>query len=174
MLLQGMALFSGRMRTLVLFVLILVGGFKNAAAYNHRRCFGKPGVPAAHIFTSTTQFTSSWGDCRAIGMQDEREQFIAINQDLLTIQAATGHGEHVTALAALSGCRTDGAAITFGTELKGHFQTIFYQGRYPRTAQGISAEIDHVIRTSPVLRTACQRVGQLNSKSLECQTAAEG
>jgi hypothetical protein len=65
-----------------------------------------PGV-TTHQSQSDMQYTSSYGDCRWLGMnelKDERERFVALNLEQIKKEASVGGGAHIKTLASLSKC----------------------------------------------------------------------
>lgn len=77
-----------------------------------------PGVTSGRAI-STSQYSSSWGECAAIEMiitREFREKYIDQNMPEIRRQAAIGRGYHVDALATLSGC--DGSQREFAQRLQ--------------------------------------------------------
>lgn len=75
--------------------------------------------------TSSTSYVSSTGACRAFAMaEEERYHYVAETQTELQMEAASGQGEHVTALAELYGCK-DQAKGEFARMLKTNHEKIF-------------------------------------------------
>ena len=54
-------------------------------------------------FTMSTQFTSSWGECSAIGLNEIKKNFMNNNKDLILTDIAKGGGEYLVALGRLCG-----------------------------------------------------------------------
>lgn len=109
-----------------------------------------PGVSTNNV-TGSTQFTSSFGECAMFGYQstDRRDAFIASNWDSLREEIALGDGDHLAALADLSGCSPE-------------FYDVYVdglRGRYASIAgpMELATEVDGMLRDDPRLRGGCVR-----------------
>lgn len=109
-----------------------------------------PGVSTGDM-TSSSQFSSSWGECAAWGKtkkQRERESFVAQNLDDLKRDVAFGRGETLDALAYYSDC-DGGAQWRFAAALQDGYADL--AGR----AGDFTVMVDSVIRRDAVLRAHC-------------------
>jgi hypothetical protein len=109
-----------------------------------------PGVSTNGV-TGSTQFTSSFGECAMFGYRSagRRDAFIASNWDSLREEIALGDGDHLAALADLSGCSPD-------------IYDVYVDGlrvRYARLASpmALATELDGMLRDDPKLRSGCVR-----------------
>ena len=85
------------------------------------------GTSSTKYSTSSSQFSSSWGACRAFGLREQREIFIAENSDELNLEAAQGSGERLEALAHLSGCDTPKNRAQFKRALQKNLLALYFR-----------------------------------------------
>ena len=111
-----------------------------------------PGVTTGH-WTSSSQYTSSWGECAAVDIeiaQQFRDQYIDQNLHEIKKQVAAGTGYHVEALAVLSGCKGPGSSA-WGQTLQRHTGD-FYDTDSGREFRSI---LDAIIKDNPQLSAEC-------------------
>ena len=138
-----------------------------AYAFNNQRCISKYDFMSNQgeaFFATTTrptdvsstssQFTSSWGECSALGMREQREVFIASNADQLMIDSARGGGEYLEALADLSGCHDGPARKQFYSAMQKNFEAVYLNRS--DSPDAIGKRIDKVILSQPELKRMCK------------------
>jgi hypothetical protein len=109
--------------------------------------------------TSSTSFTSSTGECGAFALFKVRENFIAESFDHVRQESAQGGGEHLAAVAALSGCNSDAAQARFQNSMQSQFQKIYYPSGAPILSQDLGRQVDGLIQGDSTLRGMCQFEG---------------
>lgn len=103
-------------------------------------------------FLSTSQFSSSFGDCSLMAqreIREERDHYIAINLDELKKEMALGRGLHLETLASYSLCDVD-ANQELATQLQKNFRSMV-----DGDAKEVSNRISDIIRNHVVLQKAC-------------------
>lgn len=112
-----------------IFLIFCIFLIRDSYAFNWNVCrasiMGPGDITGIPGITSTTQFTSSWGECRMIGQIDnDQKVFIAQTWNQLQIDSSKGNGEYINAFAVLSGCNENGA-IVLKHEMQKNFQQIY-------------------------------------------------
>lgn len=142
------------MKKLLIISIILFSS--SCLAYNHSKC--RKTLHSSFLFggvMSTSSFVSSTGDCAMIGMAEhDKKVFIAHNLDQITIDAARGQGEYLSAYASLSGC-SKSASEKFGNTLQNNFTKVFGQ-KLDHSPEQTYGRIEGVISNDPELRKLCR------------------
>ena len=113
-----------------------------------------PGVSTGES-TSSTEFSSSYGDCDYFGLnqrQIQREAFIAENLPELKRDIARGRGERLDILAYYSACNASATGQLAGA-LRSNYADL--QGLGSGLGE-FSSKIDTIIQRDPLLSRACQ------------------
>jgi len=79
-------------------------------AFNSDKCYSPDNYKGGWQFsgfTSSTQFTSSFGGCSAIGQNEKNHKFIVDNEMNLKSEIANGSGEYLTALNEVFDCPSE-------------------------------------------------------------------
>lgn len=149
-------IFRRDMRFLVLlFSAFMVGdsyGFDRdkCARYFHRNI----DVSGGRGVITTTQFTSSWGECRMIGQVDnDQKVFMAQAWNQLQIDTAKGNGEYLNAFATLSVCNQAGAGV-LKNEMQKNFQQI-YGNELDNSVEEAHEQIKNIFNGNEVLKKNC-------------------
>lgn len=135
-------------------LLLLLGIVNSIYAFNSSKC-SKITNGVLGGLLSTTSYVFSTGDCAMIGMAEhDKKVFIAHNLDQMTIDAARGQGEYLSAYASLSGC-SKSASEKFGNTLQSNFTKVFGHklDHSPEQAYG---KIEGVISNDPDLKKLCR------------------
>ena len=138
----------------ILFCMILFFQNNNTFAYNSEKCRNtRPTEANKHIgssvffqLTSSTQFSSSWGECAAFGKVDQREIFFIKNRDLILSESAVGIGEYIDTFAILSGYENSKDIEKFKELIKSEFQILFFNGLVIKPNAEILAKIDNLLK----------------------------
>lgn len=103
------------MRKLVILVICLANIFSNAYGYDSQKCteFRRGDFSGGAIFSSTTSYISSTGDCAAIGYhsKENKEMFYVQNELELQLDIAKGEGAYLAELVAMYGCDESASSI---------------------------------------------------------------
>jgi hypothetical protein len=113
-----------------------------------------PGVTTGDS-QSSTEFSSSYGDCNYYGLNDKqirREGFIADNLPELKREIARGYGDHLDAFAYLSDC-DDAAAGAFAAALKAGYPTL---QAIDNIRSSFSIGVDAIVRKDADLSRHCR------------------
>ena len=111
-----------------------------------------PGVTSGHV-VSTSQYTSSWGECAAVDIEISmqfRDDYIKQNLHEIKKQVALGQGYHVEGLAVLSGCKGPGGEV-WGRALQSHTGELYDAV----DAQAFRSHLDAIISATPDLNSMC-------------------
>ncbi len=107
---------------------------------------------------SITSYLSSFGKCSLYGSHELRGAFIRETYDQLTLEAAMGKGEYITALAGLSGCPSDQTA-NFSQTLQSHYTEVFQTAQekdFQQIGARVGARLDALIAKSVPLSKNCK------------------
>lgn len=112
-----------------------------------------PGVSSKNLL-STTQYSSSWGECAAIDYhitQEFRGNYIKQNIAEIKKQISVGDGYHLASLAFLSGCKKIDRA-SWITTLQGNFESL-----YDATNElQFDSQLQRLIESDSVLASLCK------------------
>lgn len=103
--------------------------------------------------SSTFSFSTSSGDCAALGLFHQRDRFIYANYDQLRRDSARGDGEYLTVLSSYYGCVAPLAKKLFFTQVQNQYGPIFKSGKHPLE---IHHKIQNMISIDKQLRDFCQ------------------
>jgi hypothetical protein len=153
------------MRARILILITLLTS-QLALAYDHDACKKDLGSmfsdDGAQFFTWLTapfewssEFTSSYGGCAAIGLRERRDMFLLSNTDAVILDSARGQGEYVVALAALSGCRDLDSAKKFSQAVQRNLHGVYFEKDAPADSRVIEQRLDRLIESEPELRGKC-------------------
>lgn len=105
-----------------------------------------------NVYTSHTQFTSSWGACDSIGLQrveEAREKYYSQNKSEILKQMARGEGEHLAVLASFSLCDSD-ARAPLALQFQKNIQRFA-----DLSGNSYGAVVDSIIVSDSALATRC-------------------
>ena len=111
-----------------------------------------PGVSVGNM-TSSSQFSSSWGECAAWGETKkarERAAFIAQNTDELKRDIAFGQGDHLDALAYFTDCDAE-VTWRFAAALQSSF------AKEAQFRSNLGGAVDDAVRRDPFLMQHCMK-----------------
>lgn len=127
-------------------------------SYDHDRC--EKGVEKyktfifMDVFSSTSQFVSSTGACRMIGMTEHgKKLFLVQNFESMKIDSARGAGEYIEAYASISMCNKDAS-----NELSKAFQKNFvriYGESVEREPEQVYGAMEAIMNYNPILQHGC-------------------
>jgi len=109
--------------------------------------------------SSSSSFTSSTGACKAVGLNERRQEFLFAHRAPLMRESTRGGGEYVDSFAKLSGCEDEAAAKHFGEMLQQRFDAIYFTGDHVATDADIASRVGAEILASPKLTSACKVSG---------------
>lgn len=144
---------------LMKFLLIFIFIISPCYAFNWNKC--KTGMRKyaqgpinGSALISSTQFTTSWGDCAMIGMAShDKKVFLAHNIEELKTDSARGGGEYLSAYATLSRC-TPSSASELSKSIQLNFSLI-YGKDISKTPEAVYEAMERMIQTDPVLALGC-------------------
>lgn len=127
-------------------------------AFNYDKCTKGVEKYKSFIFldvmSSTTQFTSSWGECSMLGSgEEEKKAFVSYNVENLKIDISKGGGEYTDTYASLSGC-SDNTKKEFAEYLQKNFIKI-YSANLDNSPEKIYNNIEQIIKENKKLTVAC-------------------
>jgi hypothetical protein len=108
------------MKALLSLAFLLILTAQTAQAFNWDNCKNTAYAGlGGGWFTSTTQWSSSWGACSMVGASDfSKKTYFANNFDSIKLNAVTGRGEYLATLETILDCK-------LSVPLKKNYQSIF-------------------------------------------------
>ena len=90
-------------------------------------------------------------------MAEQRREFLVVNLEQIKVDAARGEGEHLDALASLSGCQGQQSKDEFKFEIQRNFLVLFFGSASSESRpDAIATRIDQAVQLNPSLRKSCR------------------
>jgi hypothetical protein len=125
-------------------------------AYDEKKCMDRTLLVVGGELLSSTQFTSSWGECSAIGTRETRNQFLQANLENIKRDAARGAGEYLHTLSSLYGCKSFSKRNLFYSELQKNYEHLFTED--PSNSAPIQ-KIENLMIMNPELQSCLAELG---------------